>query len=316
MTEVNAKEKRKRVRSPNYPAIDLEEAIKRAKEFHDREDRHPANIEVASRHWGYKNYNSGGSVVIAALSSFGLMESEGAGSNRRIKLSPLGLRIVLDPRPISEERTQGLQQAALTPKIHQTLWDLWGKSLPSQENMQYHLLTRGFNKGTVDKFIEEYKNTLAFAGLLEDGKISPANEEKRFQAGDYIQWTSQGVDQFEEPRRVRELSSDGTHVFIDGSLTGIPIEEVSMCDAPTGETESGGKAREVVTPALKRLPPKPGMNNEVFTLEEGEVVLQWPSKLSPESFEDFDAWLTIILRKAKRASEIKEEEPQAPPSDS
>ena len=313
MNKINAKEKRKRVRSPNFPAIDLQEALKRAKEFHNHEDRHPANIEVASRHWGYKNYNSGGSVVIAALISFGLMESEGVGSSRRIKLSPLGLRIVLDPRPISEERTQGLQKAALTPKIHQELWELWGKSLPSQENMQYHLLTRGFNRGTVDKFIEEYKNTLAFAGLLEDSKISPANEEEHVRVGDYVQWTSQGVDQFEEPRRVRELSPDGTFIFVDDSETGIPIEEVVKCDAPTGEKENGNSGRII---AAKRLPPKPGMNNEVFALEEGDIVLQWPSKLSPEGFKDLEAWLKIILRKAKRAAGIKDEKPQPPPADS
>ena len=300
MNKINAKEKRKRVRSPNFPAIDLQEAIKRAKEFYNQEDRHPANIEVASRHWGYKNFNSGGAMVIAALISFDLMESEGVGSNRRIKLSPLGLRIVLDSRPISEERTEGLQKAALTPKIHQELWKLWGKSLPSQENMQFHLLTRGFNKGTVDKFIEGYKNTLAFASLLEDGIISPVNEEEHVQVGDYVQWTSQDVDQFEEPRRVSKLSPDGTFIFVDDSETGISIEEVVKCDAPTGEKENGNSGRIV---AVKQLPQKPGMNNEVFALEEGDVVLQWPSKLSPEGFEDLEAWLKIILRKAKRVSE-------------
>ena len=58
------------------------------------------------------------------------------------------------------------------------------------------------------------------------------------------------------------------------------------------------------------------MNNEVFTLEEGDVVFQWPSKLSPESFADFEAWLQIILRKAKRAVGTKDKEPQPPTADS
>ena len=306
MDKTIAKGKRKRVRSPNYPAIDLQEALNRAKEFHDQEDRHPANIEVASRHWGYKSYKSGGSLVIAALISFGLMESEGTRSNRRVKLSPLGLSIVLDPRPISEDRTQSLQTAALTPKIHQELWDLWGKSLPSQVNMQYHLRTRGFNKATVDKFIERYKDTLAFAGLLDGGKISPAELKEEIQVGDYVQWTSQGVDQFEAPLRVREISEDGKFLFLEDSQSGIPIEQATKSDTPIGELENGGKGAKVVTSVPKQIPPKPGMNNEVFTLEEGEVLLQWPSKLSPESFEDLDAWMKIILRKAKRAAGIKD----------
>jgi len=47
----------------------------------------------------------------------------------------------------------------------------------------------------------------------------------------------------------------------------------------------------------KRLQPKPGMNNEVFTLEEGEVTLQWPANMSPESYEDFKEWLNLIAKK-------------------
>ena len=55
-----------------------------------------------------------------------------------------------------------------------------------------------------------------------------------------------------------------------------------------------------------RIPPKPGMNQEIFTLDEGQVVLQLPSKLSKESFQDLEDWLTLIIRKAKRASERQE----------
>ena len=68
---------------------------------------------------------------------------------------------------------------------------------------------------------------------------------------------------------------------------------------PAGEKETGGK------PLIKRLQPKPGMNNEVFALAEGEVVLQWPNQMSPESYEDFKDWLELITRKAKRMVEKK-----------
>jgi hypothetical protein len=33
------------------------------------------------------------------------------------------------------------------------------------------------------------------------------------------------------------------------------------------------------------------MKQEVFTLAEGDVVLQWPSELSMESYTDFKDWL-------------------------
>ncbi len=44
---------------------------------------------------------------------------------------------------------------------------------------------------------------------------------------------------------------------------------------------------------------------EVFTLTEGDVVLQWPSEMSPESYADFKDWLDLIARKAERASQVK-----------
>src|SRR5438132_1187203 len=46
---------------------------------------------------------------------------------------------------------------------------------------------------------------------------------------------------------------------------------------------------------------QPGMKEDVFTLGEGPVVLQYPEKLSRESFEDFQSWLQLVIRKAKRS---------------
>jgi len=39
----------------------------------------------------------------------------------------------------------------------------------------------------------------------------------------------------------------------------------------------------------------------VLPLSEGTAVLEAPKELSPESFEDLEAWLQILLRKAKRS---------------
>jgi hypothetical protein len=38
----------------------------------------------------------------------------------------------------------------------------------------------------------------------------------------------------------------------------------------------------------------------VFTLEEGEALLQWPANLSPESVTDLEDWLALVLKKLKR----------------
>lgn len=46
----------------------------------------------------------------------------------------------------------------------------------------------------------------------------------------------------------------------------------------------------------------PGNKEDVFTLEEGSVVLQWPERLSDESVQDLEDWIQLIIRKAKRSA--------------
>lgn len=44
-----------------------------------------------------------------------------------------------------------------------------------------------------------------------------------------------------------------------------------------------------------------GIKQDVFSLEEGQVVIQWPSNMSASSFEDVRAWLDILERKISRS---------------
>src|SRR5271157_2723435 len=97
-------EKRKRTRSPAYPYINLETAILRAKEFYDKELRNAANVNVAAKHWGYVEASSNAAQTVAALINFGLLQDEGVGDKRRVRLTQSGLRILLDTRPDSKER--------------------------------------------------------------------------------------------------------------------------------------------------------------------------------------------------------------------
>lgn len=40
---------------------------------------------------------------------------------------------------------------------------------------------------------------------------------------------------------------------------------------------------------------------DVFTLDEGPAIIQWPERLSPASLEDFETWVELILRRARRS---------------
>jgi hypothetical protein len=99
------------------------------------------------------------------------------------------------------------------------------------------------------------------------GRVSPGPTRiTRPEIGDLIQWTSGGVDQFPEPKRVRDLSTCGGFVFVDGSTTGIPIGEVAaikpsssaMPDSSGGEGcgDDGPVESEISADGAPNPPPK------------------------------------------------------------
>jgi hypothetical protein len=308
-----AEEKRKRTRSPEHPFVNLETALKRAKQFYDKEQRNAVSLTTAVKDWNYEVGSSGGLQTAATLISFGLLKDEGIGDKRKLQLTPLAFRILLDLRPNSTERAGFVKQAALAPKIHKQLWTKWGASLPSDVEIRHTLTVDWdppFNPKSVDGFIREYKETIAFAKLNESDQVSP--DKKTGYApkiGDYIQWESNGLLQLEQPTRIRAFSPDGKFAMIEGSETGIPVSELIQEDAPTTIPALGyqpeGQAHQTIPPGLKLASGKQ-VQEDVFSLKEGRVVLQWPTPLSAESVQDVKDWLKIVERKLERAVPVKD----------
>ena len=129
------------------------------------------------QHWGYKEDSSTGYSCIAALKKFGLVDHEGMGDGRQVRLSGLALSILLDKNPDSPERRDALRAAALGPRIHAELWERYGTELPSDQSLKRFLvLERSFNEAAVDELLDEYKVTMAFAGLPVGTGATPATE--------------------------------------------------------------------------------------------------------------------------------------------
>jgi hypothetical protein len=298
-----------RTRSPAYPFINLEAAIKRAQEFYDHELRNAASLKIAVKHWGYQEKSSGGLQTTAALISFGLMEDEGSGDKRKLKLTPKAIRMLLDKRPDSSDRAQAIKEFALNPKLHRDLWDKWGNSLPSEDQVRYTLTAEWeppFNEKTVDAFIKEYKDTISFAKLSESDKFTSEGESNGGhrdgkyvpKVGDFVQWESAGILQFPQPKVVTGISSDGAFAFVEGSPTGLPIYELTK--------EEGASVPLHFSYKLPDPPSKTNVQEDVFSIAEGRVVIQWPSPLSAESIQDLKDWLKIVERKIARSTQSSE----------
>jgi hypothetical protein len=92
----------------------------------------------------------------------------------RAALSRRAQELLLDQR---EGRTnwERIQAAALLPAMHKEMWSKYEGRLPSDETLKYELITeRGFTSGGAEEFIAEWKRTMAFARLTEQGAtVSP-----------------------------------------------------------------------------------------------------------------------------------------------
>ena len=80
--------------------------------------------------------------------------------------------------------------------------------------------------------------------IVDTAKILYPNKNENIRVGDKVQWTSQGSDQFEEPKEITKISEDGKYVFVEGSDTGIPINQVIKKGDNDATTESQRQKRE------------------------------------------------------------------------
>jgi hypothetical protein len=147
-----------RDRSPPFPFISLEKAIERAREFETDYKKSAGRIANAMSVWGYTPKSSGGQQTIGALLAYGLFEDEGSGSERKVKLTELALRILKDERP--GKREEALKEAALKPKAFSEQWLRWGSGRPpDRECISELTLERGFIEDAAKRFIRVYDDT-------------------------------------------------------------------------------------------------------------------------------------------------------------
>lgn len=305
----------KKHRSPSYPAIDLETAIGMAERIYPA-GKHLLGAGVIAQEWGYKGLNSA-SPYIAALKQFGLLTEEAGNGDRMLRLTPRALDIIVDRDGKSAERRKGILDAATAPSLHEELWKKWGEDLPPLGEIRRYLeRERDFNPNHVDKFIDQFLTTLKFSGHI-GGTVAPqgalpAAQERTPVIGSLVQWTSNGVDQFIEPRRVRAIDESGEWALIDGSDTGIAVSELTVLDSPASKDPPAVPQKPSVpnpfttasSSMQSAIHEKAGFEIERATLDEGPVVLQWPSTISKESFEELEYWLQGVIRRARRKAGI------------
>jgi DNA segregation ATPase FtsK/SpoIIIE-like protein len=172
--ESPTKDKKSRMRSPNYPAIGLEEAVRKIEALYKQDLLVASPKDAALKHMGFEKVHGEAGRVLATLKSFGLIEEV----NGRIKLTQRGINIVVRVAG-DAQRADALREAAISPEIYRQLLKQYRESIPSETTLKSDLIAvRKFNPNAVDGFIRDFKGTLEFAGLSDLSAVELDLEEE------------------------------------------------------------------------------------------------------------------------------------------
>ena len=152
-----------RERSPNYPAVPIETAVKDAQALYKRESRTAVPQAVAVKAWGYKSLSGTSRSRLGALRQYGLIEIERSGS---VRISTRGMTLSLRSADTREYKT-ALAEAAFTPPVFRDLRE--NKAGASDEALLHYLVVdKKFSQDGARRVIDVYRANTAFADEEEN----------------------------------------------------------------------------------------------------------------------------------------------------
>lgn len=308
-SEADKGQKRRVGRSPSYPYISVQKALEQAKALHEQEGEYAAPLTSAVGAWGYSPKSSGGRQTLATMKYYGLIEVSGEGDARKIKVSEVARRILLDQREDATEKLQLIRRVALTPTAHKALYEQYPNGLASDGSVEHFLIfDAGYNKEAAKELLAEFKQTARYVGLCEPSSDvdKPAEEadsrgdkqSPKIKVGDKVQVTVADADVYEDGATVLGFSEDGAWVFVDKSDSAAKIEEVSLLEAAIDTTI----LERPLVPAhlLQQKQQKPddapkGARKAVFPISDGDVILTFPGDISDAGLKRLKRYLEIFL---------------------
>ena len=303
-----------RLRSPSYPSIPLEDAIDLVQKIHAKSRTNAINREAAARDMGYSGLTGRSLKVLAALIQYGLLEAAGKS---QVRVTQRAVTIVHGL--IAERKRAAIKEAGEHPRLFRELAEAFEDGPPSENAIRSYLIQRDFADVAIGPAVKAFVDTYAYlqkAGVYEshgqtndhaeESPAPPTDEDEPkagyggARVGDLIDYESNGVVANPAPLRVRALSDNEAWVFVDGSETGLKMENVIV--------------RERVATAPPTLPiPKgeeppsvTGYRSETFDADEGAIKISWPTNLSPQSVEDMKDWLELLKRRIERRAGAEE----------
>ena len=187
-TQTAVEAKKARQRSPNYPAIGLRDAIEKVRLLHDADKRAGAPLDAALKHMGFSTRHGQAMTIVSALKKYGLVEET---ANRIVPTQRAMDILVFQDQ--DARKIRALREAALGPDIYRELFEQYKTTgIPSEETLRAELIAdRHFNPNSVQGFIQDFKDTLILAGLLNPVELSLQLEDDSTEMSDSVQTSAQ-----------------------------------------------------------------------------------------------------------------------------
>ncbi len=147
-----------RKKSPRAPSVSLDEALERALKAYEKERLHAAPTDVVAQNLGYKSANNGAALAtIASLRYFGLLERPKDGF----------LAVVKDVEtfkfaPDEARRRTVLMAFLKSPPLYAELLNKYQSGLPSDANLRFELIQRGFIPQAAEIAALAFKRSVEF----------------------------------------------------------------------------------------------------------------------------------------------------------
>ena len=165
-------------RSPNYPSINLQDAIQVAETLYQGSSpgrgvgRGEFTAQDAARAWDYSSTTGPVKNRLAALRQYRILEGKKGGNSN---LSDLALTLLLR-EPGAPEHRSALKVAALAPDIFGELHRIMPDA--ADDALRQHLIVqRNFTREGANRLIVGFRASMVYAGLDESAKLATQGQD-------------------------------------------------------------------------------------------------------------------------------------------
>lgn len=141
-------------RSPNYPQMDLGDALESILPAYKAEGRNKMSRLTLASHLGYSSLNGRALAKIGAVRAYGLID----GREDDIRVAPDAITCIEAPEG-SRERFEALQRCAVKPPVFKDISTDY-EGLPSEQNLRFALIQKGYAADAAGKAAQNYLATM------------------------------------------------------------------------------------------------------------------------------------------------------------